>query len=131
MAVLDRLALAVLSVIFLIVGVTGWASPDALFAPLGATFSDAAAYAEIRAAYGGHFVGAASFFAWGAWRPRWAGPALIFAAVVLGGFVFGRLISLVVDGVPSAVAWLTLGAESFGLVVTVGLSLANRRTRAP
>ncbi len=117
----SQLALVLASLCFGVVGVAGWLSPDTLFAPVGAEFRDAAAYAEIRAAYGGHFVGAALFFGYGAWNATWTRPALIYATLVLGGFVLGRLISLGVEGVPSAVALFTLGIEAAGFLTGAAL----------
>lgn len=43
-------------------------------------------------------------------------PALVLVVAILGGLVFGRIVSLFVDGRPGPVIWFSLGAELFGLV---------------
>lgn len=47
--------------------------------------------------------------------PELVFPALILAVVILGGLVFGRLVSLLLDGNPSIVPWIAGGIEALGL----------------
>ena len=54
----------------------------------------------IRSAYGGLFVASALLFEIGARRADRSQTALIALAVFMGGFALGRIVSLVVDGVP-------------------------------
>lgn len=129
MSFFPRLVLACLAIAFLPVGFLGWFAPDILFAPIGVQISDAAGYAEIRAAYGGHFTGAGLFFALGTAKEHYRDTALTLGAVILGGFVFGRLLSMVIEGVPSAVALFTLTIETVGL--TASLSALGIRRGQP
>ena len=79
---LCRVGLWILGITFLVVGLLGWFSPDVLFGPIGVPILTADGRAEIRAAYGGHFVSWGVVFAVGATHERWRTPALIGLNVV-------------------------------------------------
>jgi len=108
--------LVIMGVVFFAVAMQGWFLPDTLVAPIGIELSDPSGYAEIRAAYGGLFSTAGGTFLLASKRTSLRPIALIAACCILGGFVFGRLISLVAEGVPNAFAIATLCVESTGLV---------------
>lgn len=112
-----RLYLYVMSVVFFLVALQGWFLPTSLMNPIGVTMPEAAGLAEIRAAYGGLFGTASLCFLVGARRPRLRSISIAVSVCILSGFVFGRLFSLAVDGVPSTfgLTWLTI--ESVGLAV--------------
>jgi len=78
------------------------------------------ARAELRAAYGGLFGGAAAAFAVGARRPALRQPVTAFAAIVLGVFSFGRLLSLAVDGPANTMAQAMQALEGAGFVAALG-----------
>ena len=65
----------------------------------------------VRAAYGGGFLGIAALFLLGAVRPAYARTSLLAVAFLLSGFAFGRLYSIAVDGVPTALFLAVLVAE--------------------
>jgi hypothetical protein len=125
---LERVLLVAMVLVFGGVALCGWFAPGILFDPIGVSFSEPAGPAEVRAAYGGLFGATALMFVSALREPERARAAFAFGATVLAGFVFGRLYSLGVDGLPSApVAWLALSFESLGLVSCVA---ALRRRRA-
>jgi hypothetical protein len=128
--IVERVVLLGVSVPFAAVAVLGWFAPDVLFRPIGVSIGDAAGYAEVRAAYGGLFGAGALVFAAGALRPDVTAFALRFGVLVLRGFVFGRLYSLGVDGVPNAVAFAALAAEVIGLFVCAAALRARGRRLA-
>ncbi len=47
--------------------------------------------------------------------PQLAFAALMIAVVILGGLVFGRLVSLLLDGNPSVIPWIAGVIELLGL----------------
>ncbi|MEM8963188.1 MAG: DUF4345 domain-containing protein [Acidobacteriota bacterium] len=55
----------------------------------------------VRAAYGGLFLGFGALFFLGARRGPLATPALVALLTFMAGFAVGRIVSVVVDGVPS------------------------------
>lgn len=55
----------------------------------------------VRSAYGGLFLGFAALFFLGVRRDQLATPSLIALLTFMGGFAIGRVISIIVDGMPS------------------------------
>jgi Domain of unknown function (DUF4345) len=74
----------------------------------------------------GLYLGMIVLWVGGAFRPSLAKAAVISEIVFMLGLAFGRLLSLVIDGMPSRLLILYLIAELFmgfwGLVVLKGLS---------
>ncbi len=125
---IETISLWLLASVFTGVAVIGLCVPSLLFDPTGLTLDTLAGVAEIRAAYGGLFGGAAYIFAMGAREPTRREQALFLAVLVLGGFVLGRLLSWGLDGAPEApVAIINLVAESVGLVAVFLLWRGRRR----
>jgi len=121
---MDRMAqagLVTLALIFACVALIGWFAPDLLFEPIGVALATPDGRAEIRAAYGGHFFGWALVFATGAVRPGLRRWALAGAAVVLWGFVLGRVVSWGLDGAPGMVGIAIALVESCGAGAALGL----------
>jgi hypothetical protein len=77
----------------------------------------------IRAAYGGAYLGIAALFLIGLLRGHMRAFALLAVAVLFGGFAFGRLVSIALDGVPVS---LYLGVLAFELIFAVLAFLALR-----
>ena len=65
----------------------------------------------VRAAYGGLFLGFALLFLAGALKPSLTRAALVALLVFMASFAFGRLVSLLVDGVPHALICLLIALE--------------------
>lgn len=126
-----RLGLGLAAAIFALVAVLALTAPAVLFDPIGVALPRPEGAAEVRAAYFGLFGGAAVLFAAGARDPTLAPLALRAVAVVLGGFVTGRLVSLALDGMPSPIGWATLGVEATGLVLACALLATGASRRRP
>ena len=114
-----RFVLGVMGLAFAVVAGLGWFAPSVLLGPVGVGFTEAAGTAEVRAAYGGLFGASSLLFLRAAARPEHAEPALRWAILVLSGFVFGRLVSLALDGVPAWPAWAALVSECNGLIASL------------
>lgn len=126
----DRLAPVVLALCgcaMLYVGWTGLRAPAALMDPLGIPLQGAAAYSEIRAAYGGMHVGIGLFLIATALRAPLRTVGLWANLCIMGGLVVGRLASLVVDGAPGGFALGLLAAE--GVAALASVLLLGARTR--
>ncbi|TQV84665.1 DUF4345 domain-containing protein [Exilibacterium tricleocarpae] len=72
------------------------------------------AFIELRAAYGGMFLGLGLFYLCAAYRAHYQLPALWSAAALIGGLAAGRVIGFIADGSPDAVQY---GALVFEIVV--------------
>ena len=76
------------------------------------------------------YLGAAIFWAIGAFRPAWQRMAVIWAIFFAFSLAAGRLISLIVDGRPSLLLIVYLCLEIFGgLLGLAVLAAANRGLR--
>lgn len=70
----------------------------------------------IRAAYGGAYLGIAALFLLGFLRDHLRAFALLSVSVLFGGFAFGRLVSIALDGMPVG---LYLGVLAFEMIFAV------------
>jgi len=77
----------------------------------------------IRAAYGGAYIGIAALFLLGLMRPDFRRSSLTAVAILFMGFAFGRLVSIVADGVPVALYLFVMAFE----IVFAALALASLR----
>ncbi len=110
-------ALRLVGAIFAVVGVIALFVPHVLFDPIGISLTTASGLAEIRAAYGSFFLCSAGLFWAGSMRAELRRTSLTWACMVLTGFVVGRVISLVLDGMPNGMAMANLGTEILGAIV--------------
>ncbi len=81
---------------------------------------------EIRGVYGGGFVGTGAFFVYCA--RSLLRPGLIALAFVAGGFVVGRTVGLIVDGMPNALIAF-LYATEIGATIVALAALRSPATR--
>ena len=124
---LTEVVLLLLAVSFGVLALIFLLTPVLLFEPIGLSEGSPALWAELRAGYGGHFGTAAIVFGISARRAEFQEPALAIGSLIFLGFVTGRCLSLLMDGVPThLVAIISLTAEA---VVWVIVSLCWRRRR--
>lgn len=79
----------------------------------------------IRAAYGGAYLGIATLFLLGLIRPEHRQTSLMSVAILFYGFAFGRLYSILADGLPVA---LYLAVLTFEVAFATLAVLAMRRS---
>ncbi len=82
----------------------------------------------IRAAYGGAYLGIAALFLLGLLRERLRPFSLLAVAILFGGFAFGRLISIAVDGIPVALYLAVLAFEVTFAVLAFSALRAEERS---
>lgn len=80
-----------------------------------------------RAAYGGGFLGMAALFGVGVWSSRAQYTSLLAIALILPGFILGRVYSILIDGWPTPLFVGVLFAELFFSVLAV---IALRQIKA-
>ncbi len=76
-------------------------APRFMFGLYGIDLQSVNEFNMVRSAYGGLFAAFACLFAAGASRPSLQKPALIGLLTFMAGFAFGRLLSILIEGVPS------------------------------
>lgn len=109
--------LVITGILFLIVGFRSLLSPlQAVALPysLGANHVDAKNY--LRSAAGGVAITAGGLIVAGAFIPALTLSAALICVTILGGLVLGRIVSLLLDGNPGVVPWISGFFEMLGLI---------------
>ena len=115
------LALAALEIFG--VGLVYLIAPQVMAASNGMELRTINDWHAMRAAYGGVFVAFGALFGAGAFSTAFRRPALIAAAVFMGGFALGRIASILVDGAPAPAFYGALASEIvFGFGAMFALS---------
>lgn len=122
---MTRFTLYGAGLMMLVVGALHLINPQMMMTEPGIVLSSVNHFHVVRAAYGGAYLGIAALFLSGALGWMGARPALQAVLLLFGGFALGRLVSIVVDGLPVPLYLGVLGAELFFAVCAV---LALRRT---
>ncbi len=108
--------LIVTGALFAIVGLRALLKPVeavAMLYAIEANTVDARNY--LRSGAGGVAISSGGTMILAVFVPQLAFAALVVAVVILGGLVFGRLTSLLLDGNPSVVPWIAGMIELLGL----------------
>lgn len=101
-------------------------SPEALTEMVDTSMPTPVSMMDIRAVYGGMFLGVAAFWLLAASRDQLLGPGLVSLAMTMGGLVVGRTVGLA-DGRPNALVVGLYAVEIAGtLVALVALRLRPR-----
>lgn len=111
--------LFITGLIFSAVGLYGLINPLAAVAPVGLQLESVSSINQMRASAGAIPLLAGLFMCASVFRLHWQTAALWLVSIILGGLIFGRLISMLVDGMPGTANLWFLGLESFGFVQAV------------
>jgi hypothetical protein len=109
---------------FVSLGAMSLVAPSNLTSLVEISMPSPIAVMEVRGVYGGLFFGIGVTFSLLAWRDEWLLPGLIAQAGIMGGFVLGRTVGIVVGGAPNLFISLLLLGEIF--MATVALVLTKR-----
>jgi hypothetical protein len=107
-----------------LIGARSLAAPQAAVQPFGIVLSGPSALSEIRASFGGMHLGVGSFILAGIFVTSLRRAALLLLLLYMAGLAVGRLVSATLDGAPSLLVWLLLGAELvFATFAAAGLAV--------
>ena len=126
---LGRIVLLLMGTVLVLVGLNGLVAPRTLLAPVGILLAEVSALSEARATYGGMHLGMGLFFLITGINPGLRTVGLAAASAFLGGLVFGRMTSAVVDGAPGNFVGLLMATELVGAILAL-LALLLRPGRA-
>ena len=126
---LARLSLYVIAVVFLGLGALSLVAPTNLTPLVNISMPTPIAVMEVRGVYGGLFFGIGFFFLLFARRDAWLRPGLVAQAGIMGGFVLGRTIGILVGGAPNLFIAALLAGEVF--MVAVALFALRRLNGSP
>ena len=116
---LARLSLGVMAVTFLGLGTMSLIAPQELTRLVEISMPTPVAMMEVRGVYGGLFFGIGAFFLVFARHGPWLRPGLVAQVGVMGGFVLGRAVGVLVDGAPSRFITALFAGEVFMVVVAI------------
>jgi len=109
--------LVITGLIFAIVGIRALLKPvEAVAIPYSLTGINVDAKNYLRSGAGGVAIAAGILMLTGAFVPTLTLSGAMVAVVILGGLVAGRLFSLLVDGNPGIVPWISGMFELLGLL---------------
>jgi hypothetical protein len=120
---LGTIALAGAGAMMLVVGMLHLVAPQMMMEAPAIELTTVNHRHVIRAAYGGAYIGMAALFLFGLFSAGLRAFGLISVATLFSGFAFGRLVSIMVDGVPVG---LYVAVLSFA-VIFAALALAAWR----
>ncbi len=116
---ISRIFLILLALATLNIAVQAILDPQAIFDNVQVQLGNLTARNSVRALYGGVNLAFGIFWLVAAFRAQRTG--LILALLYTGGFALGRILSLLLDGMPGAFAMQWLVTESVFACVAAGL----------
>lgn len=128
----DQVFLGIVATVFLGLGTINLFFPVAGMAAFEVQISSVSALNEIRANYGGMHFALGLLFLSGALVRALRVSTLLVVALFTAGLVLGRLVSLVLDGIPNLFVLGLFALEALGCAVaTVLYTRASRATTKP
>ena len=106
---------------FILIGVNTFRDPVAAMAGVELGVQSINALNEVRANYGGMQMGIGLLLISAALMTWLTRPALLALSLVTGGLVIGRLMSVMIDGMPNSTVQALLGLEFFTTVIAIFL----------
>ncbi len=122
-----RIFLVLLALATLNIAVQAILDPQAIFDNVQVQLGNLTARNSVRALYGGVNLAFGLFWMWAAFREQRTG--LLLALLYTGGFAIGRILSILMDGMPDAFAMQWLVTESVFALLAAGLLYWNRSAK--
>jgi hypothetical protein len=116
-----RIYLGICAVVFFGLGIALLFWPAEILKSVEISFSTNTAFADIRADYGGCILGIGVFLAWCVSKPPLVRTGLLCTGFTFSGYVVGRLLSLMLDGMPKPIIFTLTIIEFLGAAAAFGL----------
>lgn len=116
---LTKIFLIIIALAFLNIGVQAFNNPQSIMDFVNVKLGNVDALNSIRAYYGGVNSIFACYIFYGAFKNQ--KTALTLCALYGGGFVIGRIYSILVEGMPGSFIWTWLAIETVLTVVSLFL----------
>lgn len=125
---ITRIFLILLALATLNIAIQAILDPQAIFDNVQVQLGNITARNSVRALYGGVNLALGLFWLWAAFKEQRTG--LLLALLYTGGFAVGRILSILLDGMPEAFATQWLITESVFALGSAGLLFWNARNPA-
>lgn len=119
-----RLTLIGAGFMMLVIGALHLISPQMMMDAPSIQLTSTNHHHVVRAAYGGAYLGIAAMFLLGLFRGEYRQASLMAVALIFFGFAFGRVYSILADGLPVP---LYLGVLAFEVLFATLAVIAMRR----
>ena len=126
MTTFSKIYLSLVALAFIGTGAFGLSSPQALTDYVGTTLTSVDGFNETRGLYGGVHLMVGLLLMFAAFNKALHRIGLLLALTFLGGYVFGRLASISLDGMPGSTVFLWLGVEAVGSTIALFLLYTGR-----
>ena len=112
-----RIYLWICVITFLGLGIALMSWPERILSSVEVSFESPTAFADIRADYGGCILGIGIFLGWCAQNQERVKTGLLCTGLTFSGYVCGRLLSLLIDGMPKRIIFILIAIELLGAIV--------------
>lgn len=102
---IPRLFLLLSSAVFFLIGINTFIDPQKAVIGLDLHLSSVTAFNEMRANYGGMHLGMGLMLLVAAFKKQYRLAGLWLVCIFTGGLLFGRAVSMFLDGRPNDVLW--------------------------
>mgnify|MGYP001554602909 CR=1 FL=1 len=126
---MSRAFLVFCALVYAAFGLWVLASPHSGLAYLSIELDHVNAMSDLRGSYGGLNIAVGCFLFFAAAAAAWRRPGLGLVALLNGGYVAGRLVSLVIDGIPGRAILIAMAFEA--ALVVIASILAARELPPP
>ncbi len=116
-----RIFLWICAIVFIGLGIALLFWPVQILKSVEVTFTTVTAFADIRADYGGCILGIGVFLAWCALKAPLVRTGLFCTGFTFSGYVLGRVLSLLIDGMPKPIIFTLMIVEVLGAGAAFGL----------
>jgi hypothetical protein len=121
-----RIFLLITALMFLAFGLWSITDPAGMTSRLGVEIGGVSGLFEMRGIYGGVSLGAGIFCLLGALRAKLSFAALCFVATYMGGYMIGRVASLIAGDSAQPSSWMFAGYELVMGLIALALLLRHR-----
>ena len=116
---LAKISVVITALVYLIIGLMFLTVPNYWVSDIDIVLNSPTAVMDVRATYGGCMFAIGVFLVYWSTDLKNIRIGLIFQAISLAGFAFGRVLGFFVDGIPKPIMFYLLLAEISGIILAV------------
>ena len=125
---MKKIYIILVALVLTLMGLLFAFAPNRYLAGFGAAMSDPNLLNVFRS-LGGFYLGSAAYLLVSSRKENLVDGAMISVILVMSGFLVGRTVSLITDGLPDPKIWVSLAIELIFTVWGFGLVLKNKAVK--